>query len=104
MEIQLYNVYEDGKLILKDAKPEQIWKVTRKRVKISYYADRDVLLYGKYRIERSRIEQDYNEIRVKRRMLEDWEQLVEPFRRVIWVTQVGKDVKVLGIRNCALKQ
>lgn len=24
MEIQLYNVYEDGKLILKDAKPEQI--------------------------------------------------------------------------------
>ena len=23
MEIQLYNVYEDGKLILKDAKPEQ---------------------------------------------------------------------------------
>ncbi len=41
MEIQLYNVYEDGKLILKDAKPEQIWKVTKKRVKISYYADRD---------------------------------------------------------------
>lgn len=104
MERQLYNVYEDGKLILKDTKPEQIWKVTGKRIKISYYADRGVLLYGKYRIERSRIEQDYNEIRVKRRMLEDWEQLVEQFRRVIWVTQVGKDVKVLGIRNCALKQ
>ena len=99
MEIQLYNVYEDGKLILKDAKPEQIWKVTRKRVKISYYADRDVLLYGKYRIERSRIEQDYNEIRVKRRMLEDWEQLVAPFRRVIWVTALTRDVRALTVKG-----
>lgn len=52
MEIQLYNVYEDGKLILKDAKPEQIWKVTKKRVKISYYADRDVLLYGSTELSR----------------------------------------------------
>ena len=99
MEIQLYNVYEDGKLILKDTKPEQIWKVTGKRVKISYYADRGVLLYGKYRIERSRIEQDYNEIRVKRRMLEDWEQLVEPFRRVIWVTTLARDVRVLTVKG-----
>ena len=99
MERQLYNVYEDGKLILKDTKPEQIWKVTGKRVKIYYYADRGVLLYGKYRIERSRIEQDYNEIRVKRRMLEDWEQLVEPFRRVIWVTALAGDVRVLTVKG-----
>ena len=99
MERQLYNVYEDGKLILKDTKPEQIWKVTGKRVKISYYADRDVLLHGKYRIERSRIEQDYNEIRVKRRMLEDWEQLVAPFRRVIWVTALTRDVRVLTVKG-----
>ena len=99
MEIQLYNVYEDGKLTMKDVKPERIWKVTRKRVKISYYADRDVLLYGKYRIERSRIEQDYNEIRVKRRMLEDWEQLVEPFRRVIWVTALTRDVRALTVKG-----
>lgn len=99
MEIQLYNVYEDGKLILKDAKPEQIWKVTKKRVKISYYADRDVLLYGKYRIERSRIEQDYNEIRVKRRMLEDWEKLIAPFKKVIWVTMVDRNTKVLRIKK-----
>lgn len=94
MEIQLYNVYEDGKLILKDAKPEQIWKVTKKRVKISYYADRDVLLYG-----RSRIEQDYDEIRVKRRMLEDWEQLIAPFKKVIWVTMVDRNTKVLRIKK-----
>lgn len=94
MEIQLYNVYEDGKLILKDAKPEQIWKVTKKRVKISYYADRDVLLYGKYRIE-----QDYDEIRVKRRMLEDWEQLIAPFKKVIWVTMVDRNTKVLRIKK-----
>lgn len=99
MERQLYNVYEDGKLILKDTKPEQIWKVTGKRVKISYYADRGVLLYGKYRIERSRIEQDYNEIRVKRRMLEDWEQLVAPFRWVIWVTALTRDVRVLMVKG-----
>lgn len=99
MEIQLYNVYEDGKLILKDAKPEQIWKVTKKRVKISYYADRDALLCGKYRIERSRIEQDYNEIRVKRRMLEDWEQLIAPFKKVIWVTMVDRDTRVLRIKS-----
>lgn len=99
MEIQLYNVYEDGKLTMKDVKPERIWKVTRKRVKISYYADRDVLLYGKYRIERSRIEQDYNEIRVKRRMLEDWEQLVAPFSRVIWVTALTRDVRVLTVKG-----
>ena len=78
MEIQLYNVYEDGKLILKDAKPEQIWK---------------------YRIERSRIEQDYNEIRVKRRMLEDWEQLIAPFKKVIWVTMVDRDTRVLRIKS-----
>lgn len=94
MEIQLYNVYEDGKLILKDAKPEQIWKVTKKRVKISYYADRDVLLYGKYRIE-----QDYNEIRVKRKMLEDWEQLIAQFKKVIWVTMVDRDTRVLRIKS-----
>ena len=99
MEIQLYNVYEDGKLTLKDVKPERIWKVTRKRVKISYYVDRDVLLYGKYRIERSRIEQDYNEIRVKRRMLEDWEQLIAPFKKVIWVTMVDRNTKVLRIKK-----
>ena len=53
----------------------------------------------KYRIERSRLEQDYDEIRVKRRLLQNWEQLVAPFRRVIWVSKIEKDVKVLGIRN-----
>ena len=86
-------------MILKDAKPEQIWKVTKKRVKISYYADRGVLLYGKYRIERSRIEQDYNEIRVKRKMLEEWDQLIAPFKKVIWVTMVDRDTRVLRIKS-----
>ena len=99
MEKQLYNVYCDGQLLMKDVRPEQVWKITRKRVKLSYYADKAVLLYGKYKIERSRLEQDYDEIRVKRRLLQNWEQLVAPFRRVIWVSKIEKDVKVLGIRN-----
>ena len=99
MEKQLYNVYCDGQLLMKDVRPEQVWKITRKRVKLSYYADKAVLLYGKYRIERSRLEQDYDEIRVKRRLLQNWEQLVAPFRRVILVSKIEKDVKVLGTRN-----
>ena len=65
MEKQLYNVYCDGQLLMKDVRPEQVWKITRKRVKLSYYADKAVLLYGKYRIERSRLEQDYDETQSK---------------------------------------
>ena len=39
------------------------------------------------------------EIRVKRRMLEDWEQLIAPFKKVIWVTMVDRDARVLRIKS-----
>lgn len=99
MERQLYNLYQGETLILKDGTPEQAWKILKKRYKLAYYADKGVLLAGKYKVERSKLEQDYDELKVKRRLLQNWEQLVEPFRRVIWVTEIGKDTRVLGRRG-----
>lgn len=83
MEQQLYNMYLDGKLLLKDATPNEILEKVgaAKRTPVSAYADRGVLIDKKYSVERSRLLEDEENIKEKKAMLFDWERLTRPFRR-----------------------
>ena len=101
MEQQLYNMYLDGTLILKDATPSEILARagTTKRTPVSAYADRGILIDRKYKVECSCLWEDEENIKEKKAMLFDWEQLTRPFKKVRWVTRVDRNTKVLRIKK-----
>ena len=52
MEIQLYNLYWGETLVLRDATAGEVNERVGKRIKIAYYADLDVRIAGRWRVER----------------------------------------------------
>lgn len=99
MEIQLYNLYWGETLVLRNATAGEVNERVGKRIKIAYYADLDVRIAGRWRVERSYLQEDAKSIERKKNMLLDWEQLIAPFKKVIWVTMVDRNTKVLRIKK-----
>ena len=91
----LYNIYDrDNRLIGKNktsAQISQLLGVDQKYVTNSVL--REQWIRGKYRLEI--VDEDKIGHDVKT-VLESWEDVVKPFRNVIWVKQPGVGVKELG--------
>ena len=95
-KINLYNVYDNGKLIMQKAtRREIIDKIGCSTMSLTRYATECVMYQNRYSFE-FYIE---NEKMVSMQELifrEKWEAAVAPFRNVIWVKTGGKQLKVGG--------
>lgn len=91
----LYNIYDrENRLIGKNktsAQIAQLFGIDQKYVTSSIR--RRQWVHGRYRLEVACEDKIGREVR---ELLETWEDVVKPFRNVIWVEQPGIGVKRLG--------
>lgn len=96
MSMFLYNVYDNGELILENANVGEIKKhigITNLQY-ISKYADSGYLYRGRYTFEI--VKTDDNGDAYASKFEVDWNEAVKPFKRVKWVKSGGR--KLIGVR------
>lgn len=94
-KLNLYNLYDNGKLILEEVKSREIRKFLNTDIRVSEYAAEEKMFDGRYTFEvlepRKKVdvvEQIAFEIR--------WEETVKLFKNVLWVKNGGKRLRVGG--------
>lgn len=94
-KLNLYNLYDNGKLILEEVKSREIRQFLNTDIRVSEYAAEGKIFDNRYTFEvlepRKKVdvvEQIAFEIR--------WEETVKLFKNVVWVQSGGKRLRVGG--------
>ena len=86
MKSGLYNLYDNGELVLEEVLVKEIKAFLGvKDLNVSQYASLSVAFRGRYTIEK--IEE---RITLDEEFIKEWNKAVEPFKRVIWVKSGGR--------------
>jgi hypothetical protein len=90
-----YNLYDNGVLVLESANPKQIRDFTGINVKSPIgYAIRGHKINGRYTLELA--DESYLESLSEEMFKKEWNDAIKPFKRVIWVKEGGRKLKVGG--------
>lgn len=91
-KVNRYNVYDNGKQILRNVPREVILKtINCPTINLSCYAEKNVKYKNRYTFEFS--EEEEEEIRTG--FAKEWEETVNLFKNVIWVKTGGRKLSVV---------
>lgn len=87
-----YNVYDNGKLILKNVTRDVILKtVNCPTINLTCYAEKKVKYQGRYTFELSEVEEEV----IRTGFAKEWEETVKLFKNVVWVKAGGRKLSVV---------
>ncbi|MBP3677860.1 MAG: hypothetical protein J6I97_05895 [Agathobacter sp.] len=93
-KVNKYNVYDNGKLIMKDVTHREIAKaIGCSTISIPQYIENGNKYAGRYIFEFSGVAEPDN---AETTFAREWNAAVAPFKNVIWVKQGGKRLRVGG--------
>lgn len=89
-----YNLYDNGKLVLEDATHLDIARaIGCNSIKISNYIKSNSRYKKRYTFEYSD-EREQQVTPQERLFIQRWEEVVKPFKNVIWVKEGGRKLRV----------
>lgn len=92
--VNLYNVYDNGKLIMEKAtRKEIVEKIGFKTVNVARYATEGVKYQDRYTFDVYDVKKESAQTIAFK---EKWNAAVAPFKKVTWVESGGKQLRVGG--------
>ena len=101
MKRNLYDVYDlSGNKIIEESSGTEIAKALGTTVhNVTRSALEDRCMLNRYKVVRVGSEENDKESIVKRMLLEEWDKIIKPFKKVVWVKESGPGVKELSVRG-----
>lgn len=81
----IYNLYEDGELVLENVFAEDIREYLGvDKLHVANYAEQGITYVGRYKFVKA------DETLARSKFAREWEEAVAPFKRVTWVKSGGR--------------